>query len=146
MAVARPLVAGPVRIGPLRSLLERFRRSAGVPAAVGGELAAELAPVFAALDEIELEAARVRTRAEAAAAARLQEADEEAAGILAEARRVAALEREGELRSLLGTVDAETEAIVRTAEAEADTVRRAGAERLPGLVTEVLARVREAAT
>jgi hypothetical protein len=146
MAIARPVVAGPVRIGPLRSLLERFRRSAGVPAAVGVELSAELAPVFAALDEIERDGAELRERAEAAAAARLQETEEEAGRILAEARRLAALRRDEELRAVLQQADADAEAIARRAQAKAEVVRRRGDERLPGLVAEVVARVGKAPT
>jgi hypothetical protein len=143
-SAARPVVVGPVRIGPLRSLLERFRRSAGMPAAVGGELRSELAPVFAALDEIEREVARVRARSEAAATARLKEADEAAERILAEARQLAAKEREVELETVLQRTDAEAEAIVAQAAAAAEVTRKRGDERLPVLVTEVLARVLQA--
>ena len=145
MAVARPVAVGPVGIGPLRSLLERFRRSAGVPAAVVGELSAELAPVFAVLDEVEREAAELRELAEEAAAGRLQEADELAERILAEGRRLAALRRDEELRSVLREADADAEAIVRRAQAKAEALRRRGDERLPGLVAEVVARVQESA-
>ena len=52
---------------PLASWLERFRRPAAVPEAAGESVAAELMPVFAALDEIEEAAARVRASAEAEA-------------------------------------------------------------------------------
>jgi hypothetical protein len=143
-AAARPVVVGPVQIGPLRSLLERFRRSAGMPAAVGADLGSELAPVFAALDDIEREVARLRARSEAAAAARLQEADEAAERILAEARQLAAKEREVELETVLQRTDAEAEAIVAQAAAAAEVTRKRGDERLPALVTEVLARVLQA--
>jgi hypothetical protein len=146
MAAARAgsVVVGPVQIGSFRSLLERFRRSAGVPAVVGAELSAELAPVFAALDGIELEVARLRERAQASAVARLQEADEEVAHILAEARVLAARERNGELRSALRRADAEAEVIGRQADLDTEATRRRGDERLPGLVAGVIARVREA--
>jgi hypothetical protein len=145
-AGAGSVVVGPVQIGPFRSLLERFRRSAGVPASVGVELAAELAPVFAALDAIEIEVARLRGRAEASAVARLQQVDEEVAHILAEARTLAARERDGELRSALRRADAEVEVIARQAVLDAEATRRRCDERLPGLVAEVIARVREAGT
>jgi len=61
------------------SFLERFRRSAGVPASVGGDISAELASVFLALDEIEREVGALREHSEAAAAERLYEAEEEEA-------------------------------------------------------------------
>jgi hypothetical protein len=142
-AGARSLVVGPVLIGPLRSLLERFRRNAGVPASVGGELSAELAPVFALLDEIEREVALLRARSEAGALARLHETDEEAAGILSEARRLSAEERVAELRFVLHGARTECDMIRREAEARAEAVRRAGAERLPELIAAVVGRVRE---
>lgn len=141
----RPVVLGPVHFGPVRSLLERFRRNAGVPASVGGEISGELAPVFAALDEVERELMRKRRETEESAARRLQKTEEEVAGILAEARQEAALAREDALRSGLLEADAEAAAIVRRATAEVETLRLRGAERLPGLVAEVLARAREAA-
>jgi hypothetical protein len=66
--------------------LERFRRSGGVPAAAGAELAAELAPVFAALDRIEEEAAEIRRRTDVVAAQRAHKAEEQAQGIIAAAQ------------------------------------------------------------
>ena len=117
-----------------------------MPAKVGGEISAELVPVFAALDEIERDAVEFRERAEASAAARLQEVDGEVGRILAEGRRLAALVRDEELRSLLHDADADADAIARRAQATAEAVWRQGDERLPGLVVEVVARVREAAT
>ena len=125
-------------------MLERFRRSAGVPAAAGDELAAELLPVFAALDEIEHEVARLRDRSEASAAVRLHDAEEESERILAEAHRSAAQQRHAELRSALRRADAEAEAIEAQAKADAQATRRLGNDRLPGLVADVLERVLEA--
>jgi len=134
---------GPV--GPIAGFLERFRRSAGVPAAVGGEAATELAPVFAALDEIEHEVAALRERSDAAAARRLHEADEEAQQIVAEARERAAAERDEALRAGLQAAEVEADAILLRAEADASAVRKTGEQRLPALVTEVLVRVLETA-
>jgi hypothetical protein len=125
-------------------MLERFRRSAGVPAGVGDELAAELSPVFAALDEIEREVSRLRDRSEASAAVRLQEAENEVERILAEGHRSGAQQRHAELRSAVRRADAEAEEIAGQAEVEAQATRRLGRERLPRLVDEVLARVLEA--
>ncbi len=138
------MIASPVQIGPLRSLLERFRRSAGVPAAVGEELSVELVPVFAALDEISVEVSELRARSEASAAARLQEAEKQAGIIIAEARRLAAAERDDELRSTLRRADSDVARMGDQARVEAEAARRMGDERLPKLVAEVLARVFEA--
>jgi len=145
VAGSGPVVFGPTGIGPLRSMLERFRRSAGVPASVGGELAAELAPVFAALDEIEREVDDLREQSQAALANRLRETEEEVRRIVDEGRRLAAQERDDALRSAWREADAEACALAHAANAEADVIRRRGAERIPALVAEVLARVLEAA-
>ena len=59
---------------PVGSVLERFRRAAAVPAAAGDTVEAELMPVFAALDEIEAEAAQIRADARAEAERRLARA------------------------------------------------------------------------
>ena len=134
---------GPV--GPIAGFLERFRRSAGVPAAVGGDASAELAPVFVALDEIDREIAALRERSNAAAARRLWEADEEAQQIVAAGRERAEAERDDALATGLQAADAEAEAILRHARTDAAAVRRTGEERLPALVAEVLTRVLEAA-
>ena len=56
---------------PLSDLFDRFRRTAGVPAAAADDLTAELAPVFAALEEIDAAAAEVRARAARPAEERL---------------------------------------------------------------------------
>jgi vacuolar-type H+-ATPase subunit H len=131
-------------IGPLAGFLERFRRGAGVPSTVGGDASAELAPVFAALDEIDREIAAVRRRAEAAAARRLGEADEEAARIVAAGRKQAEAERDDALAAGLRAADADVDAILREAQAGSAALRRRGEARIPALVAEVLGRVLEA--
>ena len=134
---------GPV--GPIAGFLERFRRSAGVPAAVGGEAATELAPVFAALDEIEQEVTALREHSDAAAARRLHDADEKAQRIVAEGHERATAERDEALKAGLQAAEVEADAILRRAERDATAIRKNGEERLPALVTEVLTRVLEAA-
>jgi vacuolar-type H+-ATPase subunit H len=131
----------PGGVGPVSSLLERFRRSAGVPAVVGEEVSAELAPVFAVLDEIEQEAGVLRDRSEADASLRLGRATAEAESILAAGRERAALERDDAFRSVLREADGESDAIISQADAEAEAIRRKGEARLPKLVSEILARV-----
>ena len=119
-------------VGPTSGFLERFRRSAGVPAAAGGDFAAELAPVFVALDRIEGEAAEIRRRADATAARRLQETEEQVQSILAEARQAGGR-----------VADAEVASILDQAERGAQQVKDVGEKRLPALVAEVLKRVLE---
>jgi hypothetical protein len=77
----------------LSVLLDRFRRTAGVPAAVGDALEAELEPVFASLEEIEVEASRVREEATADATQRLDEAVAESAWIAAGWKELAERQR-----------------------------------------------------
>jgi vacuolar-type H+-ATPase subunit H len=132
----------PVRAGG--SILERFRGTAGVPAAVGEETIVELVPVFAALDAFEIEAAEVRERAEAMTAHRLHEAEEGAREILAAARSLADSERGDALKAGLRAADVEASQIVARAEAEARLIDERGRARLPALVDKVVARVLEA--
>jgi len=131
-------------VGPTSGFLERFRRSGGVPGAAAGEVAAELAPVFAALDRIEEEAARIRRRTERAAAQRTREAEEQAQTILAEARERAGFERDDALKAGGRAADAEMVSILQRAHHDAGEIRKVGEERLPALLAHVLQRVLEA--
>ena len=131
-------------LGPLSGFLERFRRSGGVPAAVGGDAASELATVFAALDQLEREAQEKRSRSNASAARREQEIEAKAQRIILEARALAESERAGVVEATLAAVDAEAALIVGRAETEATRIRKIGEQRLPGFVAEVLTRVLDA--
>jgi vacuolar-type H+-ATPase subunit H len=142
---ARPFAAGQGPVGPIGSFLDRFRRSAGVPASVGGDASVELASIFLALDELEREVAALREHSEATAAERLREAEEEAQRIVAEGRAGADSERDDALKAGLRAADAETVAILRRAEADTERIRRAGGQRLARFVDEVLVRVFEVA-
>lgn len=133
---------GPV--GPLAGFLERFRRGAGVPSAVGGDVSVELAPVFDVLDRIDREVTTLRERSKAAAARQLLEADEEAQRIVAAAREQAEMERDDALAAGLRAADADADAILRRAQADSEALRRRGEERLPALIADVLTRVLEA--
>ena len=141
---ATPPVARRAPAGPVGSILERFRGTAGVPAAVGEETTQELVPVFVALDAFELEAAAIREHAAEMAAHRLHEAEEGAREILAAARSQADSERGDALKAGLRAADVEAAQIVARAEADARRIDERGRERLPGLVDEVVARVLEA--
>ena len=131
-------------MGPIGGFLERFRGVGGVPAAVGEEPVLELAPVFAALDAFELEAAEARGHAETVAAHRLHKAEEGAKEILAAARGLADSERGDALKAGLRAADVEASQIVARAEADARRIDETGRQRLPALVDEVVARVLEA--
>ncbi|HLG07877.1 MAG TPA: hypothetical protein VI409_04305 [Gaiellaceae bacterium] len=126
-------------IRPLSALLDRFRRGVAVPAAVGDDLAAELAPVFASLERFEMQAQEVRRASAERAEERLAEGRERAALISAgwretaeAARAQAAQERRRRSREEVLAIDAE-------GRAEADRVREEASTRIPELVAEIVA-------
>jgi vacuolar-type H+-ATPase subunit H len=123
--------------------LERFRRPAGVPAAATDELETELIPVFAALEDVEAEAAGVRTEAEQDADRRVTAASAEAARRLADWRRRAEAERVRARDERRRALEAEAEAVETESRAEAERLLRDGRERISGLVAVVLAMVKE---
>lgn len=129
-----------------RSLLERFRRTAGVPAAAAEDLRAELLPVLAVLSEIDAEADRLREEARARARRRLADADAQAEQLLARARTQAEAER---TRAEVERRSAESER-VHAAEVAAtdaaDALRRRGLAKVPRYVERVLADVAGAGT
>ena len=124
--------------GVLREILDRFRRSAAVPAAVSTDTGTELAEVFQALDGLDREAAGIRERsqrriAELDARAAEQVQRELAAGTDA-AVRERARAREAGRRSAKAGADAMLDAV----DAEVERVRSAGAARIPPLVAEIV--------
>jgi hypothetical protein len=125
----------------MRGFLERFRGVGGVPAAVGEEAAAELAPLFAELDALALEAAEARAHADRVAAHRRFAAEEGAKEILVAARDSADAERGDALKAGLRAADVEAARIVAAAEADARTIEEHGRAALPALVDEVVGRV-----
>lgn len=127
--------------GPLGGFLERFRGSGGVPAAVGGELASELEPLFAELDAIEREASELRSRAEGEREGAADRLEGELASIAADARRRAELARSEAFATAMRSAEAEARAIVDAGEAEAAAILATGRGRLPELVEEVISRV-----
>lgn len=124
--------------------LERFRRPAGVPAAATDELETELIPVFAALEDVEAEAARLRAEAEQEADRRLTAASAEAARRLADWRRRADAERVRARDERRHALETEAHAVELEARDEAERLLRDGRTRIPGLVAAVVAAVREA--
>ena len=123
--------------GFLRAILERFRRSAGVPAAAGDDLSVELAPLFAALDAIDAEAARARRAADLRAAAVAGETGPEVEQILADAREQAELERAEAAKAGRRAAEAEMRALEAQALADADEIKQAGRARIAPLVAAV---------
>jgi hypothetical protein len=126
----------------LSVLLDRFRRTAGVPAAVGDPLEAELEPLFASLEKIEVEASRVREDAAADASRVLDEADVESARIAAGWRELAEHERERVTAAMRAASVTEARQVLAAAREEADRVRVQGRERMPELVDAIVACVR----
>lgn len=124
---------------PVGSWLERFRRAAAVPAAAGDDLEAELMPVFAALAELEREAEGLRSQAVQEGERRRAAASSEAERILVEARRSAAAERARAEEERRRAATSEAAAIEAAGRAEAERVSARGRERLPGLVSDVVA-------
>ena len=130
--------------GALRAFLDRFRRQAAVPAQAADDLAAELRPLFAALDALDREADALREAAarregerDAAAAARLDEL--RAAG----GRNAAAARRRAAARTLR-SYDAEAAAVAEAGRAEASRIRAAGPGRIDALAEKVVELVFEA--
>ena len=130
---------------PVSTILDRFRRAAAVPADVGDDLARELAPVFAALDAIEAECEQVRREAGGTAERRVAAARAEAAVVSARSRQraeEARAEAEAERRRARAQ---EARGLRAEAADEARRIAELAAERVPGLVEQVVACVRAGA-
>lgn len=123
---------------PLSALLDRFRRGVAVPAEVGDELAAELAPVFASLEQLEAEAADVRRAYAQKAEERLAEGRERAARISASVREKAEAERSRAAEKRWRRAHQEAAAIEAAGCAEAERIRGQAAARVPAFVGEIL--------
>ena len=125
-------------VRPLSALLDRFRRGVAVPAAVGDDLAAELAPVFASLERFELEAQEVQRASVERADERLAEARERAVQIAAGWREAAEAERAQAAEERRWLSRDEAHGIEAKGRAEADRVRRAASVRISDLVAEIV--------
>jgi vacuolar-type H+-ATPase subunit H len=129
-------------VRPVSTILDRFRRAAAVPAAVGDDLASELAPLVLVLDSIEEDVERLRAAAEEAAERRLAVARAEAARLRARARERAEAARAEAEAGRLEASEGDARALLEAAEKEARETRERGAARAPALVEAVLACVR----
>jgi hypothetical protein len=130
--------------------LDRFR-PAGAPGAASGAgvpsdrragMEAELEPVFAALDEVQRECARLRETAAERAGRRREEAAGQARVIVARARAGAQAARAEAAADARRQAADEIAAIAVSAERAADAVRRSARQRRPELVARVVEMVR----
>jgi hypothetical protein len=134
----------------VRDLLTRFRPAgapgpagaAGVPADRRESAAAELAPVFATLAEVDGECDRLRREAVEQAAQRQKAAVEQARVLVARAREGAAAERAAAAARIREDTAAELAQLAATTAAETEAARRRAAQRLPQLLSAVRERVR----
>ena len=126
-------------IRPLSALLDRFRRGVAVPAAVGDDLAAELAPVFASLERFEMQAQEVRRASAERAEERLAEGRQRAALISAGWRETAEAARAQAAQERRRRSREEALAIEAEGRVEADRIREGASVRIPELVAEIVA-------
>lgn len=126
-------------VRPLSAFLDRFRRGVAVPAAVGDDLAAELAPVFASLERFEMEAQEVRRASAERAEEQLAEARERAALISAGWRETAETERTRAAQDRRRRSREEALSMEAEGRAEANRIRDGASMRIPDLVAEIVA-------
>lgn len=131
---------------PLSALLDRFRRGVAVPAAVADDLSAELAPVFASLEQLELEAQEIRRLSIERAEDRVEEARERAGEIYASWREEAKAASDAAAEKMRRRTREEVLAIEAEARLEADRIRTAASARIPGVVAEIVDCVEEGST
>lgn len=124
--------------GFLREFLDRFRRSGGVPPQVTDELAAELGPLFEALDALDREAAAIRSEAATRDAALGESAAREVERILAAGRERADRERVRVVEEARRAAAAKTDEIRLASAAEADRIRAYGRDRIDALAAHVV--------
>lgn len=125
-----------------RDFLDRFRPAgapgaaarAGVPADRVRELAAEVGPVLALLDEVHAECGRIIGDAERQSALIAAEAQAEVARIGREAERRARAARDEATSAVLAQARAEAQEAAAGAERQALAVRRRAGRRMPELV------------
>jgi vacuolar-type H+-ATPase subunit H len=134
----------------VRDFVRRFRPAgapgpaapAGVPSNRIAELAAELAPVFDALRELNGQAADLIAEAGRAADRRRADAVAEAEELVTDARRRAEASRAAAASAAVEDAVEERDALLDGARRDAAEINRRAAERLPRLVDRVVAVVR----
>lgn len=135
--------------------LRRFRRMVSPPGRPGPtavpadretELATELAPLFASIDDIDAEAARIGEDADVEVEEIEGESRERSQEILSRGREQAAVARADAIAGQRREANEDIRHLSEDAQQEAERIRRVGSSRIPGLVEEILARIeREAA-
>jgi vacuolar-type H+-ATPase subunit H len=139
-----------VDVARVRGILDRLRPAgapggaarAGVPVDRRESLDRELAPVFAHLEPVLQECARITQEAADAARRRAAEADRQADDIVAAARTASEAERAEAATAARTSAARETERILAEARDEAQEVRRRGEQRRSSLVAHVVDLVR----
>ena len=134
----------------VRDFLERLRPSgtpgapsvAGVPADRVAERATELEAVFALLDDVQDEVARIGSAADQEARRRREVAHQQADAIVAEARRMAEAERSAAAASAQAGAAEQAQAISAGARARAAAIAAESRAREPALVASVLEQAR----
>jgi hypothetical protein len=116
--------------------------AAGVPADRREAVAAELAPVFTALEAVIAECAELRRTGRAGSERIAAAAAEEARVVLARARADAPAQREAEAARLTAAGRMEAERIESAATEQADRIRRQGDRDRPDQLARIMARVR----
>lgn len=137
-------------VGRVQDLLTRFRPAGapgpagatGVPADRHESVAAELAPVFAALAEVEGECDRLRAEATRQAARRTATAAEAARTLVTRAREAAPAERDAAAVAAREAGVDELAQLAADADADAEAIRRRAEQLLPLRLSTVLERVR----
>lgn len=130
----------------MRAFLDRFRPAgspgtaarSGVPADRSRQLAAEVGPVLALLDEADAERARVVEQARRDAEQVTAAARAEAAAIAADAQRRAQAAREAAERQVAGAARDEAVAAVAAAIRQAAAIRELAGQRMPSLVDDAI--------
>jgi vacuolar-type H+-ATPase subunit H len=133
-----------------RAILRRFRPAAapgaaalgGVPADRVAEREAELAEVFALLQDVEEECARLLEAARAAAESQRSAARSRSEGLLAEGRRRADAERMDAAAAVGREARREAEEALDDARREAERIASTAASRMPRLVDAAAERMR----
>jgi hypothetical protein len=133
------------------SLLDRFRRlsappgrpgeALGVPAS-GDDLSGELEPLFGELDAVDEQAREIERQSLEQARQRRAGAQAQAAAILEQARGRAEQERAHAALDQRAEVERRAVEMHEASSREAERIRVASADRVPGLVSEVLECVR----
>ena len=134
----------------VRDLLERFRpagapgaaSAAGVPADRRATVAAELEPIFAALDEVTRKCEALRLTASRAADRQVAHAEQQASALVARAATEAEAERAAASAQLRSRAVREVAEIAARAAVDADAVRRDGEQTRLQLLIRLVQRVR----